>query len=288
MTASTDIPSSTSALVDSGTESPRPRRITLLRVIRSEWIKLRSLRSTVITLVAAVAAVVGFGLLFSAVFAGEVDTAGGDGGGPPGAGAALDSSVGASLGGISLGVLLVGVLGALLVTGEYATGTIRATLAAVPTRLPVLVAKAITFATVAIAVMLVAAFGAVLGGQAVIGSEAASLSDDGVLRAVLGAVAYTVSIGLLGMGTGWLLRNTGGSIALLLAVVMVVPGLVQLLADDWQETIIPYLPSSLGTSLMSVTTPENLFEPGTALAVLAFYVVIVLAAAAVTLRRRDA
>jgi hypothetical protein len=269
------------------TSSAGQGRVSLLRVVHSEWIKMYSLPSTVITLLAAVITIVGLGALFAASYTGAITGPGGEPGGP-GPGAAMTDSVGASLGATTLGALLVGVLGVLLVTGEYATGMIRSTLAAVPARLPVLVGKAVVFAAAAGVAMLVAMFTAFYTGTAVIGTEALALSDDGVLRAVLGAAVYVVGVGLIGMGIGWILRNTGASIAALLGLLLLVPGLLQLLEQDWQDAISPYLPSNLGTSLMSTTSPETLLDPAAALAWLTVYALGVLGVGAVLLKTRDA
>jgi hypothetical protein len=258
-------------------------RVTLARVVNSEWIKLRSVRSTILTLLATIGAVVALGLLFAGVSSGNIgaQTIGLQLGG-------AGDPVGASLGGVNLGQLVIGVLGVILVTGEYASGVIRSTLAAVPRRLPVLGAKAIVFGGVTLVSMLVAAFAAFLGGQAIIGTGGASLADAGVLRAVVGAGVYLTGVGLLGLAAGAILRGTAAAIAALFTVVLVVPGLFPLLPHSWNNAVGPYLPSNAGTALMSVTRTAGTLGLWTGLAVFAGYVLAALAGAAILLKRRDA
>ena len=135
---------------------PRPLRVTQWRVIVSEWIKLRSLRSTLFSLLAAVVCTVGLGILISALRANDFK----QNGFTPGPG--FDPTL-VSLRGIYLAQLAIGVLGVLVITGEYSTGMIRATLAAVPRRLPVLWAKALVFAAVVFVVMGIASLARVRG-----------------------------------------------------------------------------------------------------------------------------
>jgi hypothetical protein len=175
-------------------------RVTQLRVIKSEWIKLRSLRSTVITLSAAALILVLLGLVFAAVQSGQITRP--DGG--PGADVGLDPTA-ISLSGVMLAQLIVGTLGVMVTAGEYTTGMIRSSLAAVPRRLPVLWAKAIVLAAVTFVLMLVAAFVAFFVGQAVLSAgdaASASLSDTGVLRAIIGAAVQLTGVGLLGLALG--------------------------------------------------------------------------------------
>jgi hypothetical protein len=258
-------------------------RVTLSRVVNSEWIKLRSVRSTILTLLATAGAVIALGLLFAGVSAGSIgpQTIGFPTGG-------AGDPVGASLSGVNLGQLIIGVLGVILVTGEYATGMIRSTLAAVPRRLPVLGAKAIVFGGVTLVSMLVAAFAAFLGGQAIIGTGGASLADGNVLRAVIGSAVYLTGIGLLGLAAGAMLRGTASAIAALFTVVLVIPGLFPLLPHGWNNAVGPYLPSNAGTAFMSATHTAGTLGPWTGLAVFAGYLLAALAGAALLLKRRDA
>ncbi|WSQ14823.1 ABC transporter permease [Streptomyces sp. NBC_01231] len=256
-------------------------RVTFPRVVHMEWIKLRSLRSTLYTLAITVALVVGLGLLFSSVV--------GSGDGPDQNDFGDPTSI--SLGGVLLASLAVAVLGVLMSAGEYATGSIRATLAAVPSRLPVLWGKVVVFALVSFVLMFLAALGAFLAGQSVMSSrglDTTALSDPGVFRALVGAAVYLTGAGLIGLAVGVLLRNTAGAITLVVGALFVVPGLIQLLPSSWNDAIGPYLPSNAADAVMAVRTAGDSLSPGSGLVVFAGYIVVLLAGAAVMLKRRDA
>ncbi|MET9686823.1 ABC transporter permease subunit [Streptomyces coeruleorubidus] len=256
-------------------------RVTFPRVVHMEWIKLRSLRSTLYTLTITVALVIGLGLLFSSLV--------GSGQGPGEDDFSDPTSI--SLGGVMLASLAVAVLGVLMSAGEYATGSIRATLAAVPSRLPVLWGKVIVFAVVSFVLMFVAALGAFLAGQSVLSSRdmaTAALSDPGVFRALIGAAVYLTGAGLIGLAVGVLLRNTAGAITTVVGALFVLPGVIQLLPSSWNDNIGPYLPSNAANAFMSVRTSGDSLSSGSGLAVFAVYLVVLLAGAAVLLKRRDA
>jgi ABC-2 type transport system permease protein len=258
-----------------------PVRVTFARVINSEWIKLRSVRSTVLSLFAAAATVIALGLLLSGVTSGSIGAQ--EIGLQPGT-----DPVATSLGGVNLGQLVTGVLGVILMTAEYSTGTIRSTLAAVPRRLPVLGAKVMIFGGATLVSMLVATFTAFLAGQAMIGTAAASLGDAGVLRAVVGAAVYLTGVGLLGLASGAILRGTATAIGALFAVMYAVPALFPLLPHAWNNTVGPYLPSNAGMAVMSVSRTAGTLAPATGLAVFAGYIIAMFATAAILLKRRDA
>lgn len=277
---------STTDLAPQATNSTERRsadrqRVTFPRVVHMEWVKLRSLRSTTLTLAITVALLIGFGLLFSSLV--------GSGEGPDQEDFSDPTSI--TLGGVMLAALATAVLGVLMSAGEYATGTIRATLAAVPSRLPVLWGKVVVFAAVTFVLMLVAALGAFLLGQSVLSSrdmDTAALSDPGVFRAVIGAAVYLTGAGVIGLAVGVLLRNTAGAITLVVGTLFVVPGLIQLLPSSWNDAVGPYLPSNAANAVMTVQTTSDSLSSGSGLAVFAGYIVVLLAGAAVLLKRRDA
>ncbi|MFF4958260.1 ABC transporter permease [Streptomyces sp. NPDC001222] len=257
--------------------------VTQLRVIRSEWIKLRSLRSTVFTLLAAVVAMTGLGFLFSYFTAVRWDRL------PPEERLAFDPTL-VSLRGFFLAQLAVGVLGVLVVSGEYATGMIWSSLSAVPRRLPVLWAKALVYAALAWVSMTTAALGAFLLGQFALSGahRGTSLSSPGVLRAVLGAGLYLTVVGVIGVALGALIRSTAGGIATLFGLLLVLPLLAQALPSSWLDTINPYLPSTAGQGLVHVQQQPHTLAPWTGFAVFCLYALLALAGAGVALRRRDA
>jgi ABC-2 type transport system permease protein len=259
-------------------------KVTQSRVIRSEWIKFRSLRSTVVSLGAAALVFIGLGLLFAAVQSGQL-TGPGDG---PDVGR---DPVSVSLGGVMLAQLIVGSLGVLMTAGEYSTGMIRSSLTAVPRRFPVLWGKVAVFAGVTFVVTTIAAFLAFSGGQAVLsagGAASASLGDPGVLRAVFGAAVDLTGIGLIGLALGALLRTTAGAISTLFGVTLLLPGVLQLLPESFSSAVGPYLPSNAVDAFMTAQPGTEGLAPWTGLAVFAGYIVVLLGAAAVTLRNRDA
>jgi ABC-2 type transport system permease protein len=252
-------------------------KVTQARVITSEWIKFWSLRSTRVTLLAGLVLFVGVGLLAAQV--------GGDG--PPGR--SSTNPIDLSLAGVNLAQLVLGTLGVLLMSGEYGTGMIRSTLAAVPKRLPVLWAKAAVFTAVVFPLTLVAAFAAFLGGQAIIGSGGAALSDPGALRAIVGSAVYVTGAGLLGLTLGALLRSTPAAISTFFGVMFLLDGIVQLLLpDSWRDTVAPYLPSQAGSAIGAVAASADTLAPAAGLAVFLAYLVAMAAVAGTRLKRQDA
>ena len=258
-------------------------RVTQARVIRSEWTKLRSLRSTLFSLLAAVVFVIGLSLLVPSVIVAHWPPR------EPGEAANFDPTT-RSLAGVFLAQLAIGVLGVLLVTGEYATGMIRATLAAVPTRLPVLWAKTTVFAAVTLALTVPAVFAAFLIGQSIFASKhiQTDLGQPSVSRAVLGAALYLTVVGILGLALGALLRNTAAAISTLFGLLFVLPIIMHFLPASFSDAADKYLPSSAGQAITHVHADPTALSPWTGLAVFCGYAAVALAAAAVGLRRRDA
>jgi hypothetical protein len=257
--------------------------VTQRRVIVSEWIKLRSLRSTLFGLLTAAVLTVGLGVLISALRANDFNhrgiTPGKD----------FDPTL-VSLRGIYLAQLPIGVLGVLVITGEYATGMIRATLAAVPRRLPVLWAKALVFALAVFVVGAVASLLAFEGGQAMLSSAGihAGLGSAGAARAVLGGALYLTVVGLLGVGLGFLVRNTAGAIATLFGLLLVLPAVVSALPPSLYNDVFRYLPMIAGTQAMTTVRDSSLLTPWQGIGVFGLYAAGAIAAGAVGLLRRDA
>lgn len=260
----------------------RPARVTARSVVRAEWIKFVSVRSNVVSLVAAAAALVLFGTLFSSL-------AGSDEALPPNATSGTDS-LSMSFGGMNLSQLVLGVLGAVFVAGEYTTGMIRTMFAAVADRLPVLRAKAIVLGATSWLVMTVASFAVFFSGRAVYAGdgETLGLGDDGVLRAVLGGGVYGAGIVLMGLALGFLLRSTAAAIGTLVGTLMIAPGLVGLLPDSINESVGKFLPSNAGQAFLSVAGSDTLLSPSNGFAVFVAWAVGLLGLAAVVVRRRDA
>jgi ABC-2 type transport system permease protein len=278
--------------------------VTQLRTMGSEWIKFRSLRSTWWSIGIALLISVGLGILFSDLRGEDIVSNGGFEADP----------TAVSLRGFYLAQLAVGVLGVLFITGEYGTGMIRATLSAVPKRIPVWVAKIAVFAGAIFAITLVAAFVAFLGGQAVLGtfhahgvfllgpkggvaftpgpaashSLGVSISHPGSVRAIFGAALYMAGVGLLGLGCGFIIRNTGGAIATLFGLLLVLPLLAQALPSSQQQHVSKFLPLLAGTAGMNTQNVSEQLAPWTGLGVFALYVLAALGIGLFVLRRRDA
>ncbi|MDP9164557.1 MAG: ABC transporter permease subunit [Actinomycetota bacterium] len=271
-TATVSTPTARAASRDSGP--------TEVRVLRSELRKMRTLRSTLLTLLVAVIGMAGLGLLISAVTGNNFNRM-------PADQIARFEPVGRSLGGVNIAQLAVGVLGVLLVTGEYGTGMIKSTMAAVPRRLPVLRAKALLYAVVVLVVMLPSAFIAFLGGQQLLGSHGTTLSSPHALRAVIGVALYLTVIGVLAVALGFIVRNTAGGIAVLFGVLLVLPTLGNVLPTSWQQNVLPYLPSRAGSALYNLQPDPGTLSPWTGFAVLCGWTVGALIAAGAILERRD-
>jgi ABC-2 type transport system permease protein len=260
----------TTTAITSGTQL----RLTPARVARSEWIKLRSVRSTVWALAATAVVIAGTGLLLTALT-------------HPGTHV---NAVRISLFGVYLAQLTIGLLGVMLATGEYATGMIRTTLSAAPLRLRVLGAKLGVFAVVALVTCEAALFATFLAAQAMLAPHHAgvSLAAPDVLRAVAGTGLYLTLVGLLGIALGFAIRNTAGAAAVLFAAVLVVPEVLGAVQAGWAGRILPYLPSNAGQAIMNVRPVPDTLAPWPGLALFAGYTVVAVAVAALLLKRRDA
>jgi hypothetical protein len=251
--------------------------------MRSEWTKLTSLRSTVWSLLVAVVLVVGLGLLFCAVIEAHWDHL-----------SASDrrtfDPTTTSETGMFLAQLAVGVLGVLVMTGEYSTGMIRASFAAVPRRLPVLGAKVAVFGLACFALMFVSLLVTFLVGQRILDGRdvGASLTDGGVLRSLVGVAFYLTAVGLMGMFLGTVLRATGGAIAALVGLVLVVPIIFAALPGRWSDQA-KWLPSNAGAALGQVVSrSSDTFSPLGGFVLLLAYLVVTGAGATWLLARRDA
>ena len=258
-------------------------KVTQVRLILSEWTKFKSLRSTNITLLVIVVLTVGMGALITGVIASQWSTA------PAEVRAGFNPTF-MSLSGVSIAQLAVGVLGVLLLSGEYATGMIKASLTAAPRRLPVLWAKLAVFGGVVGVVSVVSTFAAFFLGQSLLSGQgiSASISDPDALRMVLGSAGYLVLVGVIGMALGGLLRNTAAGISSLVALFFVIPPLMSLLPSGWGDTIGPYLPSNAGTAFWGQAMGATTLSPAAGFAVLCGWAAVAVAAAAITLKRRDA
>jgi ABC-type transport system involved in multi-copper enzyme maturation permease subunit len=268
------------------TTTPLPRLshtggVTQLRVFRSEWTKLRSVRSTRWSLVAAVGFTIGIAALACAVVSHHWPHM-----------SAADRAdfhpLDPNLAGVQLAQLALGVLGVLVITAEYSTGMIRASMTAVPHRLPVLWGKAVVYGIVTLALMVPSVLIAFVVGESIFSGRHINVAftDPGVARAVIGAALYLTVIGLFGLGLGAIVRNTAGGIALFSGLMFVLPPLMNVLPTSWNNAASPYLPLSAGQAIMS-TTSGNHLSPWVGFWLLCGYAAAALAIASVLLVRRD-
>lgn len=277
--------STITATVETRKSAPaRPAyRVTGLRVLRSEWAKLWSLRSTWITLGLGLVFLVAFGLIAAAQYKSEINS------GHLDSDFAHSTTVSLALFGTHFAQLALGVLGVLVTAGEYSTGMIRSTLAAVPRRLPVLWSKSAVFGLAALVVGAAGAFVTFLfAGGMVSGTNAAvGFSHAGVVRSLLGAGLYLGLVGVIGTALGALLRSVAGGISVLVGALLLIPGLISLLPSSWQDDISPYLPSNAGESMFALTHDGTALSPAAGLLVFLGWTVLALAGAAYRLVRSD-
>ena len=259
-------------------------KVTQARVLLSEFTKFRTVRSTVWTLLVAVVLMIGISALFSAVTASQYHTF-------DAADRATFNPVSISLSGMMFAVVAFGVLGVLMISGEYSTGMIRSSLTAVPRRLPVLWGKLAVFAGVIFSISLVASFICFFLGQALLSSHhlGVSIGAPGALRSIIGAALYGTVAGMIGVALGALFRNTAAGIATFAGVFFVIPPLTGLLPASISDHLSQYLPSYAGDALWGgARSVTNALSPWTGFAVLCGYAAVLIAAAALRLRRVDA
>ena len=249
-------------------------------ILRSEFCKLRSVRSTYWTLFAAFAFNIGFAALEAVFLPGRLSAQDK---------ASLDG-IRVSLGGSHLSQVAIGVLGVLVITSEYTTGMIRSSLSAVPRRRLLLAAKAIVFACTALVVGVVASFAAYFVFQALLTGDSlrSSIGDPGVVRALIGGGLYLAILGLLGLGLGAIIRSSAGAIAALFTLLFVPQILVELLPSAWKTTVGRYVPMEAGSQIFSQRHEAGALGPWTGLGVFSLYATVAVIAGLVLINRRDA
>jgi ABC-2 type transport system permease protein len=251
-------------------------------VMRMEWLKLRSVRSTWYMVAVFAASLVGVAML---VLGHEHWTQ------MSAASRASFDPVNDSYTGLALGQLLFGALGVLAISTEFGSGLIRATFAAVPARPRVLAAKAAVLGAVTLAVAEICAFAAYAAGEIMLKSPAphAALGQPGVLRAVLMAGAYPALIALIGLGFGALIRHTAGAICAVVGITFVLPLLTLPMGTSTQNTVDRFLPMEMAeNSLTAVHPVAHSLSPGITFGLLCVYAAAALGAGALALAHRDA
>ena len=261
----------------------RPRPAHFADVVRSEWTKLRTVRSTFFSLLAAVVLGIGLSVLISAVAAHNYT------GRLSGRQVQWDPTR-LSTAGLGIAQLAIAVLGIMVVTSEYSSGMIRTSLAAVPRRGWLLGAKSVVYTAVALVVGEIIAFVAFFSGQAVISGLAptANLGQPGVLRAVAGSGLYLAALGLLAVAVAALVRQAAAGIAILVALLFELPGVANALPTSWRQPVEEYWPTNAGQDLTNVVRATHSLGPWAGFGVMCLFVAIVVVTAFVLIERRDA
>jgi len=271
--------------------STGPGRITLARTTAAEWIKFRSVRSTIWTLAATLALMVGVSVL--AAWGSTTDFVD-PGTSPGGMNAAQLFSAG-----YQLAQLGVAVLGVLIITGEYSTGMIRSTFTAVPGRLPVLWAKACVLTASVLVVTVVAmalSYVATIPFHDELGVTF-DLTEAETLRMTIGLPLYLAAIGLLTLAIGALVRHSAAALSGVIALLLVIENVLFMIPLRAIDAISPFLPSTAGRRVLfdsemidtvNAATDGAQLTPWQGFAVLLVWVMALLSLAAVLLRRRDA
>lgn len=260
-----------------------PTSPSLVNVVRSEWTKLWSVRSTMWTLIIAFVLTVGLAALICWGTESNLNQM-------PHEQRITFDATNVSLAGLSLGQLAMAVFGVLFISSEYSTGGIRTSLTAVPRRLRLLTAKAIVLAGVSVVFGVITSFLAFFVGQAFLARAdvEAHLSDPHVTRAVIGGGLYLLASAMFGFALGALLRHSAGAISAAIGLLLVVPPLTHLLPGDWGHTISEYFTSNAGQQITAVETSGDQLAPWTGYGVFTLWWLVILVIAAVLMSRRDA
>ncbi|MFT2017836.1 ABC transporter permease [Streptomyces sp. 796.1] len=251
------------------------------QVLKSEWTKIKSVRSTVWTMVLALVVTLALSMLLSALSKNDYDDMSRQDK------IQFDPTL-ISFAGIGLGQLALIVFGVLVVSNEYSTGMIRTSLAAVPQRLTFLFSKVAVATAVALAVGVVISFASFYAGQAMLGEHKAALGDPGVLRAVLGSALYMALITMFAMGVTVMLRSPMLSLGILMPFFFLISNILGNVPAT--EKVGRYLPDQAGSRVMQVvrTDDDAPYGPWGGLTIMALWVLAALIGGAVALKKRDA
>jgi ABC-2 type transport system permease protein len=265
------------------------KRTSFFDTLASEWIKLRSMRATTVTCGLTILLAIGIGLLVSffakPTFYGDATSE--------------------SMGGLGLGQLVVAILGVMAVTSEYASGTIRPSLMAVPSRTRLYVAKILMVGLVCLVVGEITAFGSFGIGQAILHSRvhdhanggppfhvvSASLGQAHVFRAVFGAGLYLTALGLIGAAFGFIFRSTPVGIVLVVAMVFVIPIILAVIDNAANTHIEEYWPTEAGGQIFQINLgPQSppVMAPWTGFFDMIGFTVFIVVIGWFVLRNRDA
>jgi ABC-2 type transport system permease protein len=273
----------TPVVTEPASVAPAYRAATFADVVRSEWTKARTVPSTKWTLIATAVIGIGLGALISAVAANHY------------AKSSLSNKLtwdptSISGSGFAIAQLAIGVLGVLLITSEYSTGAIGSSLAAVPRRGRFLGAKAVVLAVLIFVVTEIITFASFFIGQALISGHAptATVGDPTVLRALIGGGLCAAVLALMGLALGTLIRHAAGAIAVLVAILFVLPGIAAALPSSIEHTVEEYWPTQAGGQVTEVVHTANTLSPWVGFGVFFLFVAVLSGLAFTLLNRRDA
>jgi ABC-2 type transport system permease protein len=261
-----------------------PGRYSLLDLVKSEWTKIRTVRSTMWTIGVTILLGIGIGALVCAVTRSHWSSMN------------LESRLtfdapAQSLVGLFLAQFSVGILGVLVISAEYSTGTIRATFCSAPKRSRVFAAKVVVFGLLAFAVAEFTSFVAFFLGQFLLSAPAthASLSSPGAFRAVFGGGLYICVLGLMAMGLATIIRHTAGAISAFVGILLIVPIITAALPNQLSQDVRKFMPDRIGVDMLT-TKGENFgtFSPWVGMLILCLYAVVLLLIGNSLLQRRDA
>ena len=273
----------TIAVTEPASVEPAYRAAGFADVVRSEWTKARTVPSTMWTLITAAVIGIGLGALISAVAANHYASS------SPSDKLTWDpTSISGS--GLAVAQLAIGVLGVLLITSEYSTGAIGSSLAAVPRRGRLLGAKAVVLVVLIFVVTEIITFASFIIGQALISGHAptASLGDPTVLRALIGAGLTGAVLALMGLALGTIIRHAAGAIAVLVAILFVLPGIAAALPASIEHTVQEYWPTQAGGQVTQVVHTANTLSPWAGFGVFFLFVAVLSGVAFALLNHRDA
>lgn len=262
------------------------RKPSFVRVMAGEWIKIRSVRSTVWSLFLLVVLDLGFTALFTWLTVSQWSKSG-----PATHAAIVADPVATIMGtGLEIGQLAICVLGVLVIASEYSTGMIRASLLAVPKRLPMLAAKAAVFGLLVLVLGVAVSLASFSKGAPILHSKApVALSDPGVLRAVVGGGLYLCILGLFALAIGAIVRHSAAAITGVIAFVLVLSPLAALLPGSIGKHVYAYLPSQAGLLITQAhRAPHDLLTPWQGFGVFCAWTAALLILATVMLKWRDA
>jgi ABC-2 type transport system permease protein len=291
---------------------PATGRAGLVGAIRSEFTKLRSVRSTYWSIAALFIVSVGIAAIAGAAIAANLHS-------NPGNKAQLDSTQSVLGGFFELGQLVIAVLGALVITSEYSTGMVRTSLTAMPRRGTVYAAKLIVITAVTLVVTVVTSFVAFFVGQSLLSGSGVSaslfhsvtipanaitngspnnvtfngtivISPGSVLTAIIGSALFVTSVALIAFGLGSIIRHTAGAITSAIGLMFVIPIIVQLLPNTWRWDIMRFFPDEAGR-VLSVTVGQSnphLWSAWPQFGVTLVYAAVLLAVGGYLFRKRDA